>query len=478
MQTQSSMNNQNLRHLPVLLVDDEPQLLQSVKLLLRSDGFETVYTLGNSQEVMALLAEKPVKAVVLDLTMPGLSGFELLQQISLNYPELPVIIMTGNNEIDTAVQCMKTGAYDFLVKPVGKERLISSVYRALEVHALQNEVDLLKHSLLTGEVKNQNAVKNIVTQNSAMHAIFRYMEAIAPSNQPALITGETGSGKELFAKALHSFSGRSGAFIADNVAGLDDTVFADTLFGHTKGAYTGADRVREGLIAQAQDGTLFLDEIGDLTQTSQIKLLRLLQEHSYYPIGLDTTRHSNARIIVATHCDIDQLVEQGKFRKDLYYRLYAHRVHIPPLRDRLDDLAVLVQHILEKAAAALNKNTPTPPPELIALLKSYHFPGNIRELEGMIHNAVAIHQGGVLSMLSFREAIGYQKEIPQTQEEKTALDYSMNLFSDCIPTLKEAEQILIEQAMQRADNNQGIAAGMLGITRQALNKRLVRSKRL
>lgn len=476
MPANSRMANQSYRHQPVLLVDDEKQILKSASLLLRSDGFKQVLTLDNSRQVMPLLVEHQVGVIVLDLNMPGLSGLDLLERINTDYPGLPVVIMTASNEIDTAVQCMQMGAYDYLVKPVDKERLISSVHRALEIHALHNEVSLLKHSLLSQEVDNQDAVKSIITQNPAIRAIFRYMEAIAPSALPVLITGETGTGKELIAKAMHELSGRKGDFVADNVAGLDDTVFADTLFGHTKGAFTGADRPRKGLIAQAEDGTLFLDEIGDLTQASQIKLLRLLQEHTYFPIGSDKTSRTNARIIVATHCDIDQLIEQGKFRKDLYYRLHAHRIHIPPLRDRLDDLPVLVQHLLEKAADALGKKTLTLLPELITLLKCYHFPGNVRELEGMIHNAVAVNQGTVLSLASFRETIGHQGEtVPRANDSAIPTDLG-KVFPDRMPTLKEAERYLIEEALKRAKGNQGIAAGMLGMTRQALNKRLVRSK--
>ncbi|MEE9493735.1 MAG: sigma-54 dependent transcriptional regulator [Gammaproteobacteria bacterium] len=470
------MANQNMRHQPILLVDDESQLLKSASLLLRSDGYKTVLTLDNSREVMPLLAKQAVGAVVLDLNMPGVSGQDLLEKIGSDYPHIPVIIMTALDEIDTAVRCMQLGAYDYLTKPVAKERLVSSLHRALDIHALHNEVSQLKQHLLTNKIEHQDAFSKIITQNQAMFAVFRYMEAIAASQQPVLITGDTGTGKELFARAMHELSGRNGDFVADNVAGLDDAVFADTLFGHNKGAFTGADRIRQGLIAKAEDGTLFLDEIGDLTASSQIKLLRLLQEHTYFPIGSDKPNRTNARIIVATHCDVDKLVAKGGFRKDLYYRLHAHRIHIPMLHERLDDLPLLVEHFLEKAASALDKKVPTAPPELITLLKSYNFPGNVRELEGMIHNAVACHQGGVMSLDTFRSEIGVDTETIKgvVLPEGKGIEA---LFTDRIPTLKQAEQYLIEAALQQADNNQGIAAGMLGLTRQALNKRLVRGKK-
>jgi len=262
------------------------------------------------------------------------------------------------------------------------------------------------------------------------------------------------------------------------VAGLDDVAFSDTLFGHHKGAFTGAERPREGLIAAAAGGTLFLDEIGDLRESSQVKLLRLLQERTYYPLGADQLRASQARIVVATNADLAQVVGQGKFRKDLLYRLRGHHIRIPPLRERTDDIPLLLNHFLEKAAQALNKPAPTAPLALYSLLRSYHFPGNVRELEAMIHDAVTRQQGGTLSLRSFREAMGDERALEESDEAPSgaAVANLAKLFPEGLPTLKEAEHYLIEEALRRADRNQGIAANMLGITRQALNKRLVRER--
>ncbi|MFO1434213.1 MAG: sigma-54 dependent transcriptional regulator [Candidatus Competibacteraceae bacterium] len=464
--------------LPVLYIDDEPSLLRSVSTILRSAGIQQVLTLADSRQALPLLIEQDVGALIIDLSMPFLSGQALLERITADYPDIPVIVMTATDDLNTAVNCMKAGAFDYLVKPVEKNRLVASVTRAIEIRGLREEVQSLKERLLSDNLKYWDAFSAIITQHKKMLAIFRYMEAISASRQPVLITGETGTGKELIAAAIHKLSRVGGEFVAVNVAGLDDTVFSDTLFGHKKGAYTGAEQVREGLIAAAGEGTLFLDEIGDLKESSQVKLLRLLQENKYYPLGADYPRSNRARIVVATNCDILQLVSQGRFRKDLFYRLRGHHIHLPPLRERLDDLPLLINHFLEESAQALDKPTPIAPTALYSLLKNYHFPGNVRELEAMIHDAVARHQRGILALASFREAMGYEQllEGPDGEGEQASLLLN-RLFPERLPTLKEAEHYLIEEALRRADGNQGIAAGLLGITRQALNKRLIRGRR-
>jgi DNA-binding NtrC family response regulator len=464
--------------LPVLLVDDEPPLLRSASITLRSAGIAQVLTLEDSRELMPLLAGQDLGAVVLDLNMPHLAGTRLLEQITAGYPDIPVVIMTASDDLQTAVECMKRGAFDYLVKPVEKNRLVATVTRALELRGLRDELLYLRERLLSDQIRHQEAFAGLVTQSLKLQAVFRYVEAISASQQPVLITGETGTGKELIAHAIHALSRPASELVAVAVAGLDDNVFSDTLFGHKKGAFTGADLPREGLIAMAAGGTLFLDEIGDLREASQVKLLRLLQERKYYPLGADQPRVSSARIVVATNCDILQLVGQGRFRKDLYYRLRGHQIHLPPLRERKEDLPLLLHHFLEQSAVALNKPVPSVPTALYSLLKNYPFPGNVRELEAMVHDAVARHPGGTLSLASFREAVGYKTalSLPESSDEAGAAALA-RLFPERLPTLKEAEQYLIEEALRRADDNQGIAAGMLGLTRQALNKRLVRSRR-
>jgi len=456
---------------PVLLVDDDPQFLFSSATTLRSSGIDSVVTVEDSRQVLPLLAERDVTVVVLDLSMPHLEGGELLKTIRKEHPHIPVIVVTGVDEVETAVTCMKDGAFDYLVKPVESSRFVSSVQRAREMRELQEEVSSLKRHLLSGRMDQPEAFSGIVTNSRKMFAIFHYLEAIARSSQPVLITGETGVGKELIAQAVHGMSAPQGHFVAVNVAGLDDNMFSDTLFGHRKGAFTGAEQARDGLVAQASGGTLFLDEIGDLKDSSQVKLLRLLEEREYYPLGSDVSRRADARVICATHRHPKELLSKGVLRKDLYYRLTGHHVHVPALRERPEDLPLLAEHFLEEAAHSLGKKKPTVPSELYTLLAAYDFPGNIRELKTMIHDAVARHRGGVLSLESFRNSIGPSLPL----RDGVAPDFGAPLsIAGRFPTLKEAEEFLVSEALKRSRDNQGIAATFLGITRQALNKRLMR----
>jgi DNA-binding NtrC family response regulator len=466
---------------PVLLVDDEKHLLASAEMALASEGVTNVVLCADGREALPLLASREFSAVLLDITMPQISGRELLPRIVEEHPGTPVIMMTGVNEVDTAVQCMKDGAFDYLVKPVDEARLAGAVRRAIEMGQVRRENSLLKKALLSGEVEHPEAFSAIVTRSPAMRSIFQYAEAIGCSALPVLVTGETGTGKELVANALHSLSRRRGAFVPVNAAGLDDTLFSDALFGHKKGGFTGAERDRPGLIEQAAGGTLFLDEIGDLAAQSQIKLLRLLQEGRYYPIGSDMQKASDARVVVATNRDLHAMQEKGEFRKDLYYRLRTHHIHLPPLRKRREDLPLLVEHFLSRAAASLEKKAPTPPRELLALLGAYPFPGNIRELEGMVFDAVSRHKSGILSLESFREKIGgeavggdaHAEEERGAAQPAGARAVDMT-FPDTLPTLKNADQALIDEALRRASGNQSVAADLLGLSRRALNNRLRR----
>jgi len=460
----------------VLLVDDEEHILTTSKFCLKSSGIDDIQTLDDSSKVLPLLAKQPVAAIVLDLHMPNLSGQELLPKIVRDYPQTPVIMMTANDDIQTVVTCMKAGASDYLVKPVDSNQLVGRVKKALEMRGLSSELTQLKQRLLTDNLEHPEIFSAIVTRSKVMRSMFQYIEVVARTRQPIMVTGETGVGKELIAKAIHDLSGCSGEYVPINVAGLDDNMFSDTLFGHSKGAFTGADHKREGLIKKAAKGTLFLDEIGDLNEASQVKLLRLLQEQEYYPIGSDLLMKSDVRIVLATNRDLQALIDKGTFRNDLYYRLFAHRVQIPPLREREEDIPLLLNHFLTAAAERLNKKKPTPPPELAVLLGMYDFPGNIRELEALVFDAVARHTSGVLSMESFRSVIGDQQPARQPVDaENSAVGTPLIDHFGHFPTISEVEEYMIGEAMKKAQGNQGMAAKLLGMGRQTLNKRLRRS---
>ena len=460
---------------PVLLVDDESQFLLSAELILNANGINNVVTMDDSRDVLDALKEQEFSLVVLDINMPHISGLELLPQIVEKYPEIPVVIITALNDVENAVYCIKEGAFNYILKPVDNTRLVTTVRSAIDIRQIKSENIRLKKYLLEDELEYPEMFGHIVTRSSKMRSIFKYIEAIARTPLPILITGDTGVGKELIAKAIHDISQRTGELVPVNVAGVDDTLFSDTLFGHKKGAFTGADMERKGLIEQAQKGTIFLDEIGDLSIESQVKLLRLLQDGKYFPLGSDMAKLSDARVVCATHRDIEKMKESNQFRKDLYYRLQAHHIHIPSLKERKKDIPMLVDHFLDKASKELDKKRPTPPKELYTLLSNYSFPGNIREMEGIIFDAVSMHKSGVLSLDSFKEKVfqGNEKQNLTTPGSEDFHDERL-IISDDFPTLKEAEDIVINEALKRAKDNQTIAARMLGMSRRALNNRLQR----
>lgn len=461
---------------PIVVIDDEEQILLSIDTTLRMAGMNNIVTCKDSRQVMNILASHSAEVILLDLTMPHIDGEELLAMINNEFPDIPVIIVTGAIEVETAVRCMKSGAFDYVVKPVEEGRLLSAVNHGIAFRELKLENLALKQHMLSDTLENRELFSEIVTNNKKMLAIFQYIESIAHTSQPVMITGETGTGKELIARAIHRSSGRKGNFVAVNVAGLDDNVFTDTLFGHVKGAFTGADTARQGLVEQAAGGTLMLDEVGDLSNASQVKLLRFLQEGEYLPLGVDSPKQADVRIIAVTNEDLPTLIKTGKFRKDLNYRLRTHRIHVLPLRERIDDVPFLVDHFLEVAAHELSKEKPTPPGELFALLGTYSFPGNIRELRSMVFDAMSSQQSSRLSLQVFKSNIAKEQGdvLASIGSEKTGTE--LIKFAGILPTIKQATKSLIEEALQRAKGNQTIAASMLGITQQALSKRLKQEK--
>ncbi|CAH2031371.1 sigma-54-dependent transcriptional regulator [Trichlorobacter ammonificans] len=459
---------------PILLVDDDPVVLEISIAALQAEGIGNVQVLNDSRKIMPFLETTPVSLIILDLMMPHLTGLDLLPLLIRDYPHIPVIVMTSADDVDTAVYCIKAGAADYLTKPMEIERLLSSVQRALLLTELSRENTTLRDYLLNDCLQHPDAFDEIITSSKKMRAIFQYVEVVASSDQPVLITGQTGVGKELIARAIARLSGRKGAFVTVNAAGLDDTIFSDTLFGHKKGAFTGADQNREGLVSAAAGGTLFLDEIGDLSETSQIKLLRLIQEKEFYPTGSDLLKKTDARIIVATNHDLATQIPAGKFRKDLYYRLCSHRIHIPPLSERREDIPLLLDHFLEKAARALKKPQPKASREVTALLSTYNFDGNVRELHAMVFDAVARSNGGLVTLDCFVGLTRSELPAPDLTPllPKKELGEALYAHFGRFPTIREVEDYLISTAMGLTNGNQRSAAMLLGIARQTLSKRL------
>jgi DNA-binding NtrC family response regulator len=449
----------------ILIVDDEEVVLNGVRRTLRANGFDEVLMCADSRDVEPLLENEPVALMLLDLMMPHINGRELLERISSSHPEIPVIVVTAEQDVRIAVDCMKAGAYDYLLKPAGADELMATVRRALEHRELRDENARLRSKLLEQDLEQPAVFANLITADASMMRVFAYLEAVARGSHPALITGETGTGKELIARALHDLSGRKGPFVAVNVAGLDDTMFSDTLFGHRPGAFTGASGTRRGMIEQAGRGTLFLDEIGDLAEASQVKLLRVLQEREYYTLGDDAPKRLEARVIAATHQDLSRL------RRDLYFRLRSYHVRIPPLRERLGDLPLLVNHIVREAAQDLGKQPPVVPERLYRALGRYDFPGNIRELRAMVFDSVARHTAGPLPVDPFIESMGTH----DTEDDDTVrADVTRgDIISE--PQWRDMERTNLLNALRRANwkiSGRGGAAELLHIKPSTLESRM------
>lgn len=473
------MHCPNFSTYPIMLVDDEPEALSLMKSFLQHEGFSNVITLDNSPAALEKFKSEEIGLVVIDLRMPMLNGRDLLGIFSELKPYVPVIVVTAESHIDTAIDCMKTGAVDYLTKPISINRFIAGVKRALELRSLNENILLLENE--SNDTVNFKVphIPEIITRNKEMLTLLRYVDIVAKSRQPVLISGETGVGKELVARAVHTLSGLKGGFVCINIAGLDDQMFSDTLFGHRRGAFTGALNDRAGLIMKATDGTIFLDEIGDLNILSQVKLLRLLQENEYYPLGSDNPLQSNARLVVATNHNLWQRMNEGKFRKDLYYRLCTHQVSIPPLRKRPDDIPLLLDHFINETTKALGKGNLSYRKDLIDFLVTYEFPGNIRELQAIVHDFVSRTETSILSTALLKSIIAREQESARSfmVQEKTDDCQDKNCINfSSFPTLKNAEDFLIDRALELANNNQGAAASMLGLTRQALNNRLRRNR--
>lgn len=459
--------------LKIMVVDDDLDLLGQLTRTLEANGFGETVPVSIPSIVKERLAEGDISVILLDLVMPGASGADILRSVTADFPEIPVIMMTAVTDVNTAVDCIKNGAFDYLTKPLDSSRLYATVTKAVNFSELASENRHLKKFLLGEPLARPETFSSIITQDPKMQSIFKLVETVAPTLHPVLITGETGVGKELIARAIHDASGVAGEFVPVNVAGLDDNMFQDMIFGHRRGAYTGASESRDGLIRKAAGGTLFLDEIGDMSTGSQKMLLRLLQEKEYYRLGSDILYQSDARIIAASNCNFKEIVSSGSFRQDLFHRLAIHQIRIPALRERSSDIPLLAEFFAAHSATELQKPVPELSLDLKMALAKAEFAGNVRELMNMVRNAVACCQNGKLDLRDF-------EGLPPAQREgrkgvvKVSAEAGFTLYAafDKFPTISEVEELLVQEAMKVSSGSKGVAADLLGVSRPTLNKKL------
>lgn len=449
----------------LLVVDDDPAVGALVETHALRSGFQTVVKSDSARGGLDLMDSRPFRLVLLDLGLPDRPGISPLPEFLDVSRGTPIAVVTADNRLETAVRCMKEGAFDFLDKPISQARLLSLFSHAAEharLGALLRPPDPAALS---------PAFSRIVTASPLMYSLFHAIERVAPSPLPVLVSGESGTGKELISKAIHDLSGRTGAFVPVNVAGLDGALFSDVLFGHSRGAYTGAESVRQGLVKRAEGGTLFLDEIGDLGTETQVKLLRFLQDGEYYPLGTDRPERADCRVVLATHVDLYEAVRSGRFRADLYYRLMVHYVAVPPLRDRREDIPILADFFARQAAAGLKLAAPVLDPGFLSALSEYPFPGNVRELSAVVYGAVADSADGRPSGAFIRSYVARHRTEARAGDPAECPDYPYETDGR-FPTLDELELQHIREALRRAGGNQTAAAVLLGISQSTISRRL------
>jgi DNA-binding NtrC family response regulator len=456
----------------ILIVDDDEVAVEVLRKHLDALGFSNVVSVYNGYDALDVVRSRPISVMLLDLLMPGMSGTDVLEVMAEEFPRIPVIVLTVHDSVDAAVQCMRIGAFDYMTKPVDHNRLGSAINHAVKVQDLESRLDLFgdENEKVEGP-RNSASFSEIVTASSKMQAVFQYVEAIAPSPKPVLITGESGTGKELLARAIHKISGRPGPLVTVNVAGLDDVMFSDTLFGHRRGAFTGADKDRPGLISRADHGTLFLDEIGDMEPATQTKLLRLLQENEYYPLGSDEPVKTRARVVAATNSDLLDKQRKGDFRRDLYYRLVSHLVHLPALRERTEDIPLLLEHFVTEAAKVSGRPVPEIGEKIVDILYRYEFPGNVRELQAIVVDAVSRTGGDEVPLSLVQQFLARHLVTRKSPMKNNPGEKSRFSWTGSFPQLPEVEQFLIDEALIRTGNNQSAAAKLLGVSQSTISRR-------
>ena len=445
----------------IMVVDDERDFLESVSRGLITAGYKNVFIEADPGKAAAVFEQgQQVDIALIDITMPEMDGIELLEIIKSTSPATECIMVTAVDEARTAIQCLKRGAYDYLVKPISKEDLVSSVNRAFERKRLLEILDLGKRRTLP-KLVNQKAFSSIITKSTVVLRILKEAELHAASNIPILITGETGTGKELLSGAIHAASPRAGSvFTPVNMESLNASMFDAQFFGHTRGAFTGADQDQAGYLESSNNGTLFLDEIGNLPCELQGKLLRVLQDGEFIKIGTSTPRKVDVRFIAATNSDLDKMMDQNKFRKDLYYRLKGGWLSLPPLRERKEDIPLLVKGFIEEFCGASGADVEE---EVLSRLMDYDYPGNIRELKAIIQSAVNLAQGRPLSTRFLPSQLQRPKRVA------AGLNQTNN---ETIPTLEEVEKDHILSIYNLLGQNKSQTARSLGIGLNTLRRKL------
>lgn len=441
----------------ILLVDDEVTYLDLLKSILENEGYRDVITESNPLNVPNILKTQKVDLILLDIYMPQMNGIQLLEKISPEYPSIPVIIVTAVDDKDIALEAIKFGAYEFIIKPPDTDRLLLTIRRAIGYKLLEKERDVLRVESAK-EKSRKNNFKELITASDVMYKVFNLVEIFAPTNETILIVGETGTGKDLIAKKIHDLSPRKDKpFIAVNLASISPTLFESELFGHVKGSFTGADRDKQGYFEAANGGTIFLDEIGEIPKELQGKLLRAIQYNEIFKIGTSQPIKLDIRIIAATNRDLTDDVNKGKFRADLYYRLNRGHISLPPLRKRGNDVILLSNYLIKVANAKYNKNVTGLSRVATAQLRHYFFPGNVRELENIIFNSVV--QSDDNQRL---ESV----DIPAISE-KDAKNFNdpENLIS-----IEEAKNRHIINVMGLVNNSVRRAAAVLGISERSLQR--------
>ena len=440
----------------ILIVEDEAKMRRLLELNLGEDGFAT-FSAGDAETALKLLRENAIDLVVTDLKLPGMDGLEFLQAAKRQNAALPVVVMTAFGTVETAVEAMKAGASDYVLKPFSLAEMRMVIHKELDVRNLREENRELREAL-----GKRYAHPNVVARSPKMQEVLATVERVAPTNSTVLLGGESGVGKDLIARAIHEKSRRArGPFLKINSTAIPENLLESELFGYEKGAFTGAAASKPGKFELADKGTLFLDEIGDVPPATQVKLLRVLQEREFERLGGTKTIKVDVRLIAATNRDLRAALEEGTFREDLYYRLNVVPIDIAPLRERKEDIPDLVNLFISRFAGDSGKPVEAITPEAMQILVNYHWPGNVRELQNIVERACALAKGSVLDVADIHL---------DTRPAKTA-----NGTAGFLPeglTLEQWEDEMVQEALRRANGNKSQAARLLGLSRNALRYRL------